>query len=287
MVFGERQNRRSDRGDRHARREDRHQSDHHAACGRQSARVEAQAPRSQVSTRTAHRHHRSSSRRNPSATASIMVHQRGDLRYSGRRGSRGLRRAVRQSRDACSMMLASRDFIASPQISNRSRQRACSSSSPEWKARCRRWSRACVDKPVIAVPTSVGYGTAFGGIAALLGMLNTCSSGVTVVNIDNGFGAALAATLINRVGLKRRRLMAKRDLNYHRPRAARDEDGRARVAGRLQLSVDLAAAPVPQRARARTRAARNAHQERATDRRRIGATSRRVPETDPDALDAP
>jgi NCAIR mutase (PurE)-related protein len=59
-----------------------------------------------------------------------------------------------------------------------------------------------LDKPVVAVPTSVGYGTAFGGIAALLGMLNTCSSGVTVVNIDNGFGAALAATLINRVGLK-------------------------------------------------------------------------------------
>jgi hypothetical protein len=59
-----------------------------------------------------------------------------------------------------------------------------------------------LDKPVIAVPTSVGYGTAFGGIAALLGMLNTCSGGVTVVNIDNGFGAALAATLINRVGLK-------------------------------------------------------------------------------------
>ncbi len=59
-----------------------------------------------------------------------------------------------------------------------------------------------LDKPVIAVPTSVGYGAALGGIAALLGMLNTCASGVTVVNIDNGFGAALAATLINRVGRK-------------------------------------------------------------------------------------
>jgi pyridinium-3,5-biscarboxylic acid mononucleotide synthase len=60
-----------------------------------------------------------------------------------------------------------------------------------------------VDRPVIAVPTSVGYGTAFGGIAALLGMLNSCASGVTVVNIDNGFGAALAATLINRTGIDR------------------------------------------------------------------------------------
>lgn len=56
-----------------------------------------------------------------------------------------------------------------------------------------------VDKPVIAVPTSVGYGAAFNGVAALLGMLNSCAAGVTVVNIDNGFGAAYAASLINRV----------------------------------------------------------------------------------------
>jgi NCAIR mutase (PurE)-related protein len=56
-----------------------------------------------------------------------------------------------------------------------------------------------VDKPVIAVPTSVGYGASFGGIAALLGMLNSCASGVTVVNIDNGFGAACAANLMNRM----------------------------------------------------------------------------------------
>ena len=56
-----------------------------------------------------------------------------------------------------------------------------------------------VDKPVIAVPTSVGYGASFGGLAALLAMLNSCAAGVTVVNIDNGFGAAVAATLINRV----------------------------------------------------------------------------------------
>lgn len=56
-----------------------------------------------------------------------------------------------------------------------------------------------VDKPVISVPTSVGYGAAFGGIAALLGMLTSCASNVTVVNIDNGFGAAYVATLINRL----------------------------------------------------------------------------------------
>ncbi len=55
-----------------------------------------------------------------------------------------------------------------------------------------------VDRPVIAVPTSVGYGANFEGLAALLAMLNSCSAGVTVVNIDNGFGAAYAASLINR-----------------------------------------------------------------------------------------
>jgi len=56
-----------------------------------------------------------------------------------------------------------------------------------------------VDRPVIAVPTSVGYGTSFGGIAALLTMLNSCASGVAVVNIDNGFGAGYMASLMNRM----------------------------------------------------------------------------------------
>ena len=56
-----------------------------------------------------------------------------------------------------------------------------------------------VDKPVIGVPTSVGYGASFGGLSALLSMLTSCSSNVTVVNIDNGFGAAYVATLINRL----------------------------------------------------------------------------------------
>ena len=56
-----------------------------------------------------------------------------------------------------------------------------------------------ISKPVIAVPTSIGYGVSFHGVAALLGMLNSCGSGVTVVNIDNGFGAAYAAAQINRL----------------------------------------------------------------------------------------
>lgn len=55
-----------------------------------------------------------------------------------------------------------------------------------------------VDRPVIAVPTSVGYGASFGGLAALLAMLNSCAAGVMVVNIDNGFGAAVAASRMNR-----------------------------------------------------------------------------------------
>jgi NCAIR mutase (PurE)-related protein len=55
---------------------------------------------------------------------------------------------------------------------------------------------------VIAVPTSVGYGASFNGLAALLGMLNSCAEGVTVVNIDNGFGAAAAAVRILRLGRK-------------------------------------------------------------------------------------
>jgi hypothetical protein len=56
-----------------------------------------------------------------------------------------------------------------------------------------------VDRPVIAVPTSVGYGASFGGITALLAMLNSCASGVAVVNIDNGFGAGYMASLMNRM----------------------------------------------------------------------------------------
>jgi NCAIR mutase (PurE)-related protein len=54
-----------------------------------------------------------------------------------------------------------------------------------------------VDVPVIAVPTSVGYGASLGGIAALLGMLNSCANGISVVNIDNGFGGACVASAIN------------------------------------------------------------------------------------------
>ncbi len=61
-----------------------------------------------------------------------------------------------------------------------------------------------VSRPVIAVPTSVGYGASFGGLAALLGMLNSCASGMTVVNIDNGFGAGFAASQINALAAEAR-----------------------------------------------------------------------------------
>ena len=59
-----------------------------------------------------------------------------------------------------------------------------------------------IGKPVVAVPTSIGYGTSLNGLAALLAMLNTCVPGITVVNIDNGFGAGVAAGMINRIGGK-------------------------------------------------------------------------------------
>lgn len=59
-----------------------------------------------------------------------------------------------------------------------------------------------VDKPVIAVPTSVGYGASFGGVSALLTMINSCANGIAVVNIDNGYGAGYMATQINRMGVR-------------------------------------------------------------------------------------
>lgn len=59
-----------------------------------------------------------------------------------------------------------------------------------------------VDKPVIAVPTSVGYGASMNGLAALLTMINSCANGIAVVNIDNGYGAGYMATQINRLGVK-------------------------------------------------------------------------------------
>ena len=58
-----------------------------------------------------------------------------------------------------------------------------------------------VDVPVIAVPTSVGYGASFGGLSALLTMINSCANGITVVNIDNGYGAGYVATQINRLAV--------------------------------------------------------------------------------------
>jgi pyridinium-3,5-biscarboxylic acid mononucleotide synthase len=59
-----------------------------------------------------------------------------------------------------------------------------------------------VDRPVIGVPTSVGYGVSFGGVTALLAMLNSCAPGVSVVNIDNGYGAAVQASQINQLVAK-------------------------------------------------------------------------------------
>ena len=69
-------------------------------------------------------------------------------------------------------------------------------SLPGWKAHCPAWSAATCACPVIAVPTSVGYGASFQGLAPLLGMLNSCAANVTVVNIDAGFKGGYVAGLI-------------------------------------------------------------------------------------------
>jgi pyridinium-3,5-biscarboxylic acid mononucleotide synthase len=72
-----------------------------------------------------------------------------------------------------------------------------------------------VSCPVIGVPTSVGYGASFGGVAALLSMLNSCASGVSVVNIDNGFGAAYQANLINKIAVGHGRQATSADADTH------------------------------------------------------------------------
>lgn len=81
-----------------------------------------------------------------------------------------------------------------------------------------------VSSPVIGVPTSIGYGASFGGIAALLSMLNSCASGVSVVNIDNGFGAGYQASLINGVAVKR-----SSGESVHGPRQDQEEPRLAKV----------------------------------------------------------
>ena len=121
-------------------------------------------------------------------------------RADGQRGRSALRRRRRRHFTGCSPSTPA----SSP--------RASSSSSPGWKARCRASIGGLVSVPVIAVPTSVGYGASFGGLTALLAMLNSCASGVSVVNIDNGFGAAAVASAINHLELGSARLTAQESL---------------------------------------------------------------------------
>ncbi len=92
-----------------------------------------------------------------------------------------------------------------------------------------------VARPVIAVPTSIGYGASFGGVAALLAMLNSCAPGVCVVNIDNGFGAGYAAALVNEVPPS---LRALREASARQTRKARCEGGRDVAAPRAAKSGD-------------------------------------------------
>ena len=85
-----------------------------------------------------------------------------------------------------------------------------------------------IDKPVIAVPTSIGYGVALGGIAPLLGMLNACSGGVVVVNIDNGFGAGYYAALIASIAGEDAQLKADFRDGHGRAQHGRREAGSSR-----------------------------------------------------------
>jgi NCAIR mutase (PurE)-related protein len=136
-----------------------------------------------------------------------------------------------------------------------------------------------VAAPVIAVPTSIGYGASFGGLAALLAMLNTCAAGVVVVNIDNGFGrgrgggahAAAAALMAEITSGRARRLFSV---------------GQPHVGGRRQLPLAGAQAAVPVRRARRRRPAGDAHPERRAHRRGLHRAPRRVHEARADALDA-
>ena len=87
--------------------------------------------------------------------------------------------------------------LLAERASARPRRAWSSSPSRAWRARSPSVVGGLVKVPVVAVPTSVGYGASFGGLAALLAMLNSCATGVSVVNIDNGFGAAAIASSIN------------------------------------------------------------------------------------------
>ena len=95
------------------------------------------------------------------------------------------------------MTSASPGFTGCSGSSIGSRKPASSSPSPAWKGALPSVVAGLVRVPVVAVPTSVGYGASFKGLAALLAMLNSCPGGVAVVNIDNGFGGAYLASLIN------------------------------------------------------------------------------------------
>ena len=119
---------------------------------------------------------------------------RRDERSARGRGGRRHRRVPRQPGGSHSRCWGGRTAPPAGAAPRRWPGRAPSSSARAWRARCPpRWRGWC-GRPVIAVPTSVGYGASFGGIAALLGMLNSCAPNVAVVNIDNGFGAACFAT---------------------------------------------------------------------------------------------
>jgi hypothetical protein len=122
----------------------------------------------------------------------------GDFRHSGCGGGYRHAEGDGQSGRSNSTTSGFRDCTGCSIEENVSQQLVWLSSSPVWRGALPSVVGGLVSAPVIAVPTSIGYGASFGGVTALLSMLNSCASNVTVVNIDNGFGAGMVASLINR-----------------------------------------------------------------------------------------
>ena len=167
-------------------------------CRDDAARV-ARVERCPASSCNRARAHRASARRRrpaPPATGTVAIVTAGHERPAGRRGSRGHARRAGQLRGARSPTSASPESIVCSRSATSCASAAVVIVIAGMDGALPSVVGGLVRAPVIAVPTSVGYGASFQGIAPLLTMLNSCAAGVTVVNIDNGFGAAVAASRI-------------------------------------------------------------------------------------------
>ena len=255
---------------------------------------------------------RSTGRRR-AAPGCIVVASARHGRPAGRRGGGLHRRAHGQPRSTASTTSASPDCIACSRPGERLRARARRDRRwRAWRARLPSVVGGLVDLPVIAVPTSIGYGASFGGLAALLAMMNSCAAGITVVNVDNGFGAGVAASRINRrwdaaresnssrapvrdppplasvapsTRARRKRTAGRRrtSATHDRPRPPRAQGRQLDDVGRLELPLAGVEAPVPIAGSDRARSARRPRAERRPHRRGLDRAQGRLHEARPDA----